>query len=239
MFPDGSVDTDPFDGQFPLTGTFNDTDLLDSSTNPILMDTSVKQEPQISPVAHNNFCIKQELSLEEQLSLVTQTISADTSISPSLNQTPNTSFSRLSTEILADQSINQPPLVNISHPSSVQLQQVALKLRQAQLDAQKKQQLLLQLQQRQQKQQQAQLLQRHLKLILQQASAVQQQKIQPQPQVVVQPTIQKITQAPVSIPQPATTNVGLNLQQLQQVSARECRNFYCLTTKNCHWISSL
>ncbi|OWF55632.1 sterol regulatory element-binding protein 1-like [Mizuhopecten yessoensis] len=228
MFPDGSVDGDPFDSQFPLSGSLNDTDLLGSSTNPILMDTSIKQEPPLD----NSFSIKQELSLEEQLSIVSQTISADASLSQSLSETPNVSLNTLQTEILAGQPVNKPPVINISHPSSVQLQQAALKIRQAQLVAQKKQQILLQFQQKQQKQQQAAQLQQQLKLILQQAAQAtavqQQQKVQVQPQVVAQPQVQRvaqtITQTPVStqlpVIAPHTTNVGINqfnLQQLQQL----------------------
>ncbi|XP_060074168.1 sterol regulatory element-binding protein 1-like [Ylistrum balloti] len=227
MFPDGSVDGDPFDAQFPLSGSLNDTDLLESSTNPILMDTSIKQEPALE----NNFSVKQELSLDEQLSIVSQTISADTSLSPSLTEAPNVSLSTLQTGILASQPVNKPPVVNISHPSSVQLQQAALKIRQAQLVAQKKQQLILQIQQKQQKQQQAQLLQQQLKLILQQAAqatAAQQQHVQVQPQVVAQPQVQRVAQTlaqtPASTPQlpvsSQNTNVGINqfnLHQLQQL----------------------
>ncbi|XP_033742232.1 sterol regulatory element-binding protein 1-like [Pecten maximus] len=228
IFPDGSVDSDPFDTQFPLSGSLNDTDLLESSTNPILMDTSIKQEPTLD----NSFAVKQELSFDEQLSLVSQTISADTSLSQPLNETPNVTLNALQTGVLAGQPVNKPPIVNISHPSSVQLQQAALKIRQAQLVAQKKQQIILQIQQKQQKQQQAQLLQQQLKLILQQAAqatAAQQQHVQVQQQVIAQPQVQRVTQTiaqtPVSTPQlpvstPQNTNVGINqfnLHQLQQL----------------------
>nr|AHB60716.1 sterol regulatory element-binding protein [Mimachlamys nobilis] len=197
------------------------------------MDTCIKQEPALD----NSFTVKQELSLEDQLSIVSQTISADASLSQSLSETPNVSLNTLQTGILANQPVNKPPVVNISHPSSVQLQQAALKLRQAQLVAQKKQQIILQFQQKQQKQQQAAQLQQQLKLILQQAAQAtavqqqqqqQQQKIQVQPQVVAQPQVQRvtqtITQTPVStqlpVSSPQTTNVGINqfnLQQLQQL----------------------
>ncbi|XP_069129504.1 sterol regulatory element-binding protein 1-like isoform X2 [Argopecten irradians] len=234
MFPDGSVDNDAFDAQFPLSGGLNDTDLLESSTNPILMDTGIKQEPTLD----STFPVKQELSFDEQLSIVSQTISADTSLTQSLSATPNVTLNSLQTGILASQPVNKP-VVNISHPSSVQLQQAALKIRQAQLVAQKKQQIL-QIQQKQQKQQQAQLLQQQLKLILQQAAQAtaaqqqqqqqQQQHVQVQQQVVTQPQVQRVAQTvaqtpvstpqlPVSAPQ-NTTNVGinqLNLQQLQQL----------------------
>jgi len=209
MFPDGSMESDPFDGSLSMSNTF-DNDQLSSQ----LLD-SVKQEPTLA-AANCGLNIKQELSLAEQLSIVSRSIttdsfSTDTSLVSSLTETPNISLDTL--DLLGNTVVSKPPVVNISHPSSAQLQQAALKLqRQAQLVAQKKQ--LLQLQQQQQKQQQAQLLQQQIRLILEQAGHV-----APKPQPQPQPQIQQLVAIPQQVQQTTSqVNIGqLNLQQLQQV----------------------